>query len=114
MWPQWLTDALTGRTSLQRAFWLYGLGGTVAYSAAGLLFPETPLGIGLYLGIGLVLGVLQSVILWRCAPNSRSSLARRLTRAAIVVGLVVTVVVLYVMFAFPDILATAGLNRRGG
>ena len=35
MWRRWLTDALHGRISLARAFWVYGLAASVVYSFIG-------------------------------------------------------------------------------
>jgi hypothetical protein len=99
MWPQWLTDAVTGKTSLGRAIWLYGLGGSILYSAVGLLFPETPTGYTVYMVLGLAVGILQSVILWRCVPNSRSAFFRRFVRSSVIVGLILTPIMLYVLFA---------------
>jgi len=37
VWPRWLADALRGKPSLARAFWLYGVGISVVYSVIGLL-----------------------------------------------------------------------------
>jgi hypothetical protein len=107
MWPQWLTDALTGKTSLRRAFWLYGVGISLAYSVVGLLFPETIVGLTVYVLLGLGIGILQSVILWQCAPNSRSALSGRFVRAAVIVGLILTPVMLYLLFASPEMLLPA-------
>jgi hypothetical protein len=113
MWPQWLTDPLTGKTSLRRAFWLYGFGGSIAYSLFALLFPETPAGITVYVLLGLALGILQSVILWKCAPNSRSAFLGRLVRAAVVVGLILVPLMLYLLVANPDALLPPN-NRWSG
>ena len=113
MWPRWLTDPLTGKTSLGRAIWLYGLGGSLVYSVAGLLFPETAVGLTVYMLLGLVIGVLQSVILWRCAPNSRSEFVRRLVRAAVIVGLVLVPLMLYLMFTNVDLLPPPNNRWRG-
>jgi len=113
VWPQWLTDPLTGKTSLRRAIWLYGLGGSLVYSFVGLLFPETPGGLTVYVLLGLVIGILQSVILWRCAPNSRSEFARRLVRAAVIVGLVLVPLMLYLMFTNVDLLLPPNKYLRG-
>ena len=104
MWPRWLTDPLTGRTSLGRAVWLYGLGGSFVYSVIGLLFPETPAGLTAYVLLGLAIGIGQSVILWRCAPNSRSAFATRLVRFAVIVGLILMPVMLYLLFVNSDVL----------
>lgn len=105
MWPRWLTDPLTGKTSLGRAVWLYGLGGSFVYSIIGLLFPETPAGFTAYVLLGLAIGILQSVILWRCAPNSRSAFAARLVRTAVIVGLISMPVMLYLLFINSDVLS---------
>lgn len=104
MWPQWLTEPLTGKTSLSRAVWLYGLGGSLLYSALGLSFPETPTGYTLYVLLGLAVGILQSVILWRCAPNSRSAIFSRLVRTGVVIGLILTPIMLYLLFTNADML----------
>ena len=104
MWPQWLTDPLTGKTSLGRAVWLYGLGGSLVYSVVGLLFPETPAGSTAYVMLGLGIGILQSVILWRCAPNARSAFVRRSVRGGVILGLLLLPVVLYSLFTNSDML----------
>jgi hypothetical protein len=99
MWPRWLTDPLSGKTSLARAFWLYGFGGSIAFSVIALLFPATPAGYGLYVVLGLAVGIFQTVILWRCAPNSRSAFLGRLVRTGIVVGVIMTPIMLYLEHA---------------
>ena len=113
MWPQWLTDPLAGKTSLSRAFWLYGLGGSIVYSVLGLLFPETAAGLTVYALLGLALGILQSVILWRCAPNSRSALMGRFARLAVIVGLIMVPVMLYLLITNPDMLLPPNNRWRG-
>ena len=104
MWPRWLTDPFSGKTSLARAFWLYGLGGSIAYSLLVWLFPETPAGFAVYTSLGIALGTLQSVILWRCAPNSRSAFLGRLVRAAVIAGLIMVPLMLYLLFTNPEAL----------
>ena len=104
MWPRWLTDPLSGKTSLSRAFWVYGLGGSIVYSVIALLLPESPLGFAVYVLLGLAIGILQSVILWRCAPNSRSAFLGRLVRVSVVVGLILVPLVLYLLLTNPDAL----------
>ena len=39
MWPRWLTDPLTGKTSVGRAVWLYGLGGSFVYFSHRVVIP---------------------------------------------------------------------------
>ena len=105
MWPRWLSDALGGKASLSRAFWLYGFGVSVAYSVVGLFIDiENRVGLIAYLVIGTVLGVLQTIILWRCAANSRSKFLGRLVRTAVVFGLAMVAVMLYVLFVNSDLL----------
>jgi amino acid transporter len=108
MWPRWIADALSGKVSLARAFWLYGLGISVAYSLIGLLVDVQNLPIvATYLIVGLALGVLQTIILWRCASNSRSKFLGRLVRAAMVLGLIVVALMLYVLFTNWNLLAVS-------
>jgi hypothetical protein len=113
MWPRWLADPLTGKTPLGRAVWLYGFGGSLVYSVIGLLFPETTAGLTVYLLLGFALGVLQSVILWRCAPNSRSAFAGRFVRTAVVLGLILMPIMLYLLLTNPDMLLPPNNRWRG-
>jgi len=101
VWPRWLTDALSGKVSLARAFWLYGLGISVAYSLIGLLIDiqNVPV-VAIYTVVGLALGVLQTIVLWRCAYNSRSKFLGRLVRTAVVFGILVIAIMLYVLYEF--------------
>jgi hypothetical protein len=103
MRPQWLADALSGKVSLARAFWVYGQGISVVYSLIGLLI-QNPLGVTVYLLIGAALGILQTIILWRCAYNSRSKFLARLVRTAMVFGLIMVAIMLYVLFTNSDLL----------
>ena len=101
MWPRWLTDALSGKVSLTRAFWLYGLGISVAYSLIELFInAENQLVAALYMLVGLALGILQSIILWRSANNSRSKFLGRLVRTGIVLGFIALAIVLYELHEF--------------
>ena len=108
MLPAWLAEALSGRISLTRAFWLYGLGVSVGYSLIGLLvdmqsFPA----VMIYSVVGLALGVLQTIIMWRCAANSRSRFLARLVRAIMVFGLIVMAIMLYLLFTNWSLLAAS-------
>jgi hypothetical protein len=114
VWPRWLTDALTGRLSLARAFWIWGVGVSVAYSLiGGLIDIEHPIALTIYLVVGLSLGILQTVILWRCASNSRSRLMGRLIRAAVVVGLIMIALMLYVLATNSNMLLPANHRWSG-
>lgn len=106
MWARWLAEALKGKVSLSRAFWLYGIGISIAYSFIGLLIDmqNVPV-VVLYLLIGLALGVLQTIILWRSASNSRSRFLARLVHTLMVFGFVLVAVMLYVLFTNWSLLA---------
>lgn len=114
MGPRWLADALSGRLSLSRAFWVYGLGVSVVYSVIGLFIDiQNPLGLTVYLLIGAALGVLQTIILWRSARNSRSGSLRRLVRIVLVFGLIMVAVMLYVLLTNSELLLPPN-NRWSG
>jgi hypothetical protein len=108
MWPKSLAEPLRGKTSLWKVIWIYGFGASVVYTLLGWVFaPETPLGVGLYFVLGLALGVVQSVMLWQCAYNSRFPAAGRLLRALVVIGLLLVPLMLYVVFQHPEALLPA-------
>jgi hypothetical protein len=101
VWPSWLTDALSGKASLARAFWIYGFGVSVAYSLIGAFIDvQSPLALAIYFALGLVLGLVQTVILWRCAYNSPSKFLGRLVRTAIVVGIIMVPLMLYLVHQY--------------
>jgi len=105
MWPQWLTDALSGKASLGRAFWVYGLGVSLVYSLiGGFIDVESPFALTIYLLFGLGVGVLQTLILWRSAHNSPSKFLRRLVRTAVIVGLIMVPIMLYLLFTNSSLL----------
>jgi hypothetical protein len=110
MWRRWVIEPLKGKVSLGLAFWGYGLGVSVVYSIlVWLLNPTTVPSIVAYTLIGLILGVLQSVILWRCAPNARSAFLGRLVRTVTVVGLILVALMLYVIIKNPEALLLQGM-----
>jgi hypothetical protein len=114
MRAQWLADALRGKVSLARAFWVYGLGVSVGYSVIGLLIDiQNPLAVTVYLLIGAAVGVLQTIILWRCAYNSRSRFLGGLVRTAMVFGLIMVAIMLYVLFTNWDLLMPPNNRWRG-
>src|SRR5215469_16567620 len=98
MWPRWLTDALSGKISLARAFWVYGLGVSLVYSCLEFLIDEQNVtALVVYLVVGLALGVVQTIILWRCAKNSRYRFLGGLIRAGTIFGLVLVAIALYLL-----------------
>ncbi len=114
MGPRWLADALSGKVSLSRAFWVYGLGISVAYSLIGLLInTQNSLSVTVYVLVGAALGVLQTIILWRCAYNSRSRFLGRLVRIAMILGLIMMAIMLYVLLTNSDVLLPPNNRWRG-
>jgi len=104
VWSRWLTDGLSGKLSLKRAFWIWGVGVSVAYSLIGAFIDvEHTLALTVYLAFGLALGVLQTVILWRCAANSRSKFLGRLIRTVVIAGLIMVGLAVYVVFTNPGL-----------
>jgi hypothetical protein len=105
MWSQALTDPLRGKTALRKVIWIYGFGASIVYTVLGWIFvPETPAGISVYFLLGLALGIVQSVMLWKCAYNSRFPTAGRLLRVLVVVGLLTVPLMLYVLINHPEAL----------
>ena len=114
MWPRWFTDALSGKVSLARAFWIWGVGVSVAYSLIGALIDvEHPLVLTVYLVAGLALGLLQTVILWRSASNSPSRFLGRLVHTAVIVGLIMVALTVYVVLTNPSVLLPPNNRWRG-
>jgi hypothetical protein len=94
-----LTEALSGKASLAQAIWIYGLGGSVVYSVIGIFIDsESPLALTIYLLFGLGVGMLQTVILWRSSRNTPSKFLGRLVRTAVIVGVILMPLMLYVLF----------------
>jgi hypothetical protein len=91
--------------ALWKVIWIYGFGASVIYMLLGWIFAlETPSSITLYFLFGLALGVLQSVMLWQCAYNSRFPAAGWLLRGVVVVGLLTVPLMLYVLSRHAEIL----------
>jgi uncharacterized membrane protein len=114
VWPRWLSDAWSGKDSLARAFWIWGIGVSVVYSLIGALIDvEHPVVLTVYLAFGLALGVLQTVILWRCSSNSRSTFLARLVRTTVIVGMIMVMLVLYVLLTNPSVLLSPNSGLSG-
>jgi predicted membrane protein len=105
---RWLADALSGKVSLSRAFWVYGLGISIVYSLIGLLIDiQNPVEDTVYLLVGAALGVLQTIVLWRCADNSRSRVLGRLVRTVVVLGVIMVAVMAYMLLTNSELLLPA-------
>ncbi len=104
MWTRYLTEPLRGKTPLWQVIWIYGFGASVIFALAQAIFaPRSRLGIGLYFAVGLVLGVLQSVMLWQCAYNSRHASYGHLLRFLVVLGALLTPLLLYFVWRHPEL-----------
>jgi hypothetical protein len=108
MWQRYLIDPLLGRTPLWQVIWLYGFGVSIVYGLLAPLFPSTRLGMGVYLSIGLLVGIVQSVMLWQCAYNSRSPRYGHVLRLLVVVGALLVALMLYVVWSHPELAELAG------
>jgi hypothetical protein len=85
-------------------FWLWGCVASLVYTLAGVILdPHERAAIMAYTLAGVALTLLQSAMLWQCAYNSRSRWAGALTRAAVVLGMLMMPLILYVTFKYPDL-----------
>jgi hypothetical protein len=108
-WPAFLTDPLRGKTSLNRVFWLYGVGGSLLYGALELfLDPGSVLATRLYAVGGLAIGVYTAVATYRCAGNCRSKFWMRMAQVSAVLSLV-----LLPVFFYLDLTGALGLSALG-
>ncbi len=108
MWQRYLSDPLRGRTPLWQVIWIYGFGVSILYALLAPLFPATRAGIGVYLALGLIIGIVQSVMLWQCAYNSKSPRYGRLLRFLIVVAALMIPLMLYFVWSHPELAELAG------
>jgi hypothetical protein len=100
-----ILDPLRGRTPLWKVTWLYSFGGSIAYSALGMLIPSgSSATLRLFTIGGLVLTILQLVALWQCAYNCRSRFVGNFVRASVVVSFLLLPLAIYVMFKYPELL----------
>ncbi len=104
MWQRYLVDPLRGRTQLSRVIWVYCLGVTVVLLLIEPLFTGSRLAHRLYYAFGILVGVLQSVMLWQCAYNSKSRAYGSWIRLLAVLGLLMIPLVLYVLWRHPQIM----------
>lgn len=104
MWKHYILDPLCGRTPLWRVVWLQGFGASLLYALLGSAFvPATHAASAAYLIGGLLIGIVQSVMLWQCAYNSRSRATGHLVRTAVVIGAVLMPLALYLWWRHPEL-----------
>ncbi len=93
---EFLKQPLQGRTSMSRVFWLYGVVGSLLYSALELfLDPANVFVMRVYILGGLVFSIYVTVASYRCAVNVRSPLLARLVRVSAVITLLLLPVITY-------------------
>lgn len=96
-----LTESLQGKAPLRTVFWVYGVGVSVVYSFLGLLVdPLNSTSVRVYTVLGAVIGVMQSIMLWKCAYNSRSRALGRWVRISVVAGLITIPLLLYLLYSY--------------
>ncbi|HEY2808256.1 MAG TPA: hypothetical protein VGI91_05645 [Steroidobacteraceae bacterium] len=107
MW-RYLTDPLKGKTPLWQVVWIYGVGVSVVYALLEPLFPVAKSGFGAYFVLGLLIGILQSVMVWQCAYNSKYPRYGHVLRVFVVIGLLLVPLMLYVLWSHPELAELAG------
>jgi hypothetical protein len=91
-----ILDPLRGTTSLARVFWVYGLLGSLVYSAFGLLVdPGNATLLWFYEIVGVLYTVYVTVATYRCARNCASPLFAWLARISAVLSLIALPVIAY-------------------
>jgi hypothetical protein len=93
---RWITDPIRGETPLARVIWLYGIVGSLVYSALELLIdPGRERVEELYTIGGFAYTVYVTVATYRCAARVKSPFWRRLTRWSALLTLVLLPFLLY-------------------
>jgi hypothetical protein len=78
---RWITDPIRGETPLARVIWLYGIVGSLIYSALELLIdPEHAAAERIYTIGGFAYTVYLTIATYRCAARLESPFWRTLTR----------------------------------
>jgi hypothetical protein len=104
MWNQYVIEPLRGRTPLWKVIWIQGVGASVIYALLGTVFvPDTRPATAAYLLGGLIIGAVQSVMLWQCAYNGRSRAAGTFLRGVVLVGAVLMPLALYLWWTHPEL-----------
>jgi hypothetical protein len=94
-----LREPLQGKTSLSRVVWVYGLLGSVAVSAMGLLIdPGNGFAMHAYTVFGLLFAVYVTIATYRCAGNCQSRLLARFVRISAIISLLALPVFAYLEF----------------
>jgi hypothetical protein len=108
MWQRYLIDPLRGKTPLWQVIWIYGLGVSIVYGLLEPLFSGTRLGNRVYWALGIVIGILQSVMLWQCAYNSKRPGYGPVLRVLVVVAALLFPLMLYFIWSHPELRELVG------
>jgi hypothetical protein len=106
-----IKEPLQGKTSLARVFWVYGVLGSVAVSAIGLLLdPGNEFARRAYVVFGLLFSVYVTIATYRCGVNCRSKALARFVRISAIITLVLLPVLAYLDFtgAFDSLISLGG------
>jgi hypothetical protein len=92
-------EPLQGKTSLSKVVWVYGLLGSVAVSAIGLLIdPGNRIAMHAYTVFGLLFGLYVTIATYRCAGNCQSRLLASVVRISALISLLALPVFAYLEF----------------
>jgi len=101
-----IEDPLRGKTSLGRVVWVYGLLGSLVYSAFGLLLdPGKAMLMWAYEIIGVLYTVYVTVATYRCAGNCGSPLLAGFVRISALLSLIALPVIAYLYYSGALVLA---------
>ncbi|MBS0579462.1 MAG: hypothetical protein JSR36_09380 [Proteobacteria bacterium] len=104
MWKQYVTEPMRGRTPLWRVIWIQGFGVSLLYALLGAAFvPRGRTAAAAYLLVGLLIGAVQSVMLWQCAYNGRSRATGTLLRTAVLLGALLMPLAAYLWWRHPEL-----------
>ena len=110
-WESFLKEPLQGKTSLSRVFWLYGVLGSVLYSALELfLIAGNEAVMRAYVIGGLLLSLYVTVATYRCAMNCGSAFLGRFVRISALISLLLLPVIAYLSLAGIVTLDVPGLD----
>jgi hypothetical protein len=95
-----ITDPLAGKVTLSRVIWLYGIVGSLIYSAFGALVDVTNVtAFRLYTIGGLIYTVYVTIATYRCAVSMKSPFWRLLVRVSAVLTLLLLPLLGYLAFS---------------
>jgi hypothetical protein len=95
-----ITDPLAGRVSLGRVIWLYGIVGSLIYSALGALIDVTSASaLTIYTIGGFLYTIYVSIATYRCAVSVKSAFWRQLVRVSAVLSILLLPVLGYLAYS---------------